>query len=297
VCSSDLNEFETWVASPRVVLTGATDKGVHRGAALRDGLAVAVIGTGTSGVDGSRPLKVALRPGANAEWSEAASPFAEVEGGDRAVRGGTPVIDAAGNVVIGFVSSGIGAQQGRALVRPAGSSTWHLLPTSFSAGLGTTGGLSGFEADRAGELTASWVSGGRLYVATSSGAFGPASPGGGSSSPPPTGAPHPLPPAPSASDSGAPPSPGRLRVVAAPRITGTVRVGKAVRVSPGRWSPAPTKVTYQWFAGTKKIPRATKSRLRIAAKWRGKKLKARVVVSRPGFTPVTVWTRPTGRVR
>jgi hypothetical protein len=25
------NEFETWVASPRVVLTGATDKGVHRG--------------------------------------------------------------------------------------------------------------------------------------------------------------------------------------------------------------------------------------------------------------------------
>jgi hypothetical protein len=51
----------------------------------------------------------------------------------------------------------------------------------------------------------------------------------------------------------------KLVVVTKPVVSGAHLPGKAEKVTAGKWSPAASKVTYQWFVGTKKIAGATKS--------------------------------------
>jgi len=72
---------------------------------------------------------------------------------------------------------------------------------------------------------------------------------------------------------------------ATPKITGTAKVGKTLKVTTGTWSPKPT-FTYQWYRGTTAIKGATKASYKLVAADKGKKIK--VVVTAKAKDTVTV---------
>lgn len=85
--------------------------------------------------------------------------------------------------------------------------------------------------------------------------------------------------------------------VTRPRIRGTLKVGKVVRVTRGEWAPSTVTLSYQWYAGHKAVARATHRRLALTRKLVGKRLKVLVTAQAPGYLLGWSWTRPTARVR
>jgi len=82
-----------------------------------------------------------------------------------------------------------------------------------------------------------------------------------------------------------------------PVIKGTLEVGEKVRVARGNWRPDKVSLDYQWYAGSKKIKKATKRTLVLTTKQVGKKLTVKVTASRAGYAPLTVRTKPSARVK
>ncbi|GAA3544507.1 hypothetical protein AFL01nite_16620 [Aeromicrobium flavum] len=70
-----------------------------------------------------------------------------------------------------------------------------------------------------------------------------------------------------------------------PRIFGSARPKGTLRVS-ASWRPAPIVYRYQWYVGSKKISRATKSSYKIPKKYRGKKIRVKVTATKAGYTTV-----------
>ncbi len=76
---------------------------------------------------------------------------------------------------------------------------------------------------------------------------------------------------------------GSLVQLVPSKVSGTAKKGKKVKVVLGRWSAAPSKVTYQWLRSGKKIKKATKSSYKLAKADKGKKVSVRVTVSAAGY--------------
>ncbi|MCD9199908.1 hypothetical protein [Aeromicrobium wangtongii] len=111
--------------------------------------------------------------------------------------------------------------------------------------------------------------------------FGPSAP-----APPAPAPPAPAPPA---------PVPGRL-AAKTPKITGTAKVGKTLKVKVGSWSPKPS-FSYQWYAGGKKITsKGTKASLKLTARQKGKKITVRVTARKTGYTTVSKTSKATKKV-
>lgn len=77
-----------------------------------------------------------------------------------------------------------------------------------------------------------------------------------------------------------------------PTIKGKARVGKRLTAKPGAWRAGAVALRgahlrYQWFAGGKRIARATHATYKIAKKFRHKRISVRVTGSSPGYTTVT----------
>ncbi|MET8147053.1 hypothetical protein ACIBSW_04540 [Actinoplanes sp. NPDC049668] len=70
------------------------------------------------------------------------------------------------------------------------------------------------------------------------------------------------------------------KATAKPKIVGTVKVGKTVKISSGAWSPKPTSYRYEWRVNGKLV--ATTGRLKLKKSWSGKKLTLTVVAKRAG---------------
>ncbi|WP_286931498.1 MULTISPECIES: hypothetical protein [Aeromicrobium] len=70
-----------------------------------------------------------------------------------------------------------------------------------------------------------------------------------------------------------------------PRVYGSARYKGTLRASVS-WRPAPVTYRYQWYVGSKKISRATKSSYKIPKKYRGKKIKVRITGYKSGYTTV-----------
>lgn len=85
--------------------------------------------------------------------------------------------------------------------------------------------------------------------------------------------------------------------VVRPRVKGTLRVGRVVRVSRGEWAPSTVALRYRWYAGGKAVAHATHRRLTLSHKLVGKRLTVRVTARVPGYTSAVVLTRSTARVR
>ncbi|MDN0194208.1 IPT/TIG domain-containing protein [Streptomyces sp. S.PNR 29] len=75
----------------------------------------------------------------------------------------------------------------------------------------------------------------------------------------------------------------QLKNTAAPKVTGTAKVGAKVTAAPGSWSAAPTSYTYQWKADGKAISGATSASYTIPASVVGKKLTVTVTAVKGGW--------------
>ena len=77
------------------------------------------------------------------------------------------------------------------------------------------------------------------------------------------------------------PSTAAPKATKSPRITGTVKVGRTVKVSVGTWSPRPDAYRYEWRVNGKLV--GTGSSLKIKKSWAGKKLTVTVIARKAGF--------------
>ncbi|MFF2699975.1 hypothetical protein ACFVUQ_16590 [Streptomyces cyaneofuscatus] len=69
---------------------------------------------------------------------------------------------------------------------------------------------------------------------------------------------------------------------AKPVISGKAKVGAKLTAGKGKWTPAPTSYSYQWYANGKAIAKATGSKLTLKAAQRGKKITVKVTAHRTG---------------
>ncbi|KAA1425100.1 hypothetical protein FE697_004255 [Mumia zhuanghuii] len=79
-----------------------------------------------------------------------------------------------------------------------------------------------------------------------------------------------------------------------PRIAGVTKVGKRLRIarlSRSGFTPAPSRLRYQWYRGATKIRGATKATYRVKRADRGKRVRVRIIAVRPGHLTGTYDTR------
>lgn len=94
----------------------------------------------------------------------------------------------------------------------------------------------------------------------------------------------------------APPAAAKTFSANAPKITGTARVGKTLKVTVGSWSPRPS-YRFQWYANGKKITKnGTKSSFKLTSKQKGKRITVRVTGSKPGYVTATKASKATKKV-
>jgi hypothetical protein len=87
-----------------------------------------------------------------------------------------------------------------------------------------------------------------------------------------------------------------LRVSKAPLIQGKARVGRTLRVTPGRVVPGAVTTTYRWLRGGKAVADATGSTYRITRRDRGRRVSVRVTYTRPGYGTATIATHATVKI-
>jgi hypothetical protein len=93
------------------------------------------------------------------------------------------------------------------------------------------------------------------------------------------------------------PAPPGMSIVVRPRVKGEPRVGEVLRVDPGRWTPKPTSLKYQWYAKGKAIKGATHRKFTPTQKQLGKRLWVKVTATAVGYTPTSTTTPRTGTVK
>lgn len=71
------------------------------------------------------------------------------------------------------------------------------------------------------------------------------------------------------------------------KITGTARVGRTVKASPGAWGPGEVKLSYRWYHAGRAISGATKSSYKLKSVDKGHTVSVKVTGSRTGFTSAT----------
>ena len=76
-----------------------------------------------------------------------------------------------------------------------------------------------------------------------------------------------------------------------PQVTGAKKVGSTLKAKAASWVPAGAKVKYQWLVNGKVVKKATKAKLKLLAKFAGKKISVKVTATSPGSLPVSVVTK------
>ena len=84
---------------------------------------------------------------------------------------------------------------------------------------------------------------------------------------------------------------------AKPKITGTVKVGKTLKVTVGTWTPKASTYSYKWYANGKAISGGTKSSVKISKSLAGKRITVKVTGSATGFTTKSVTSSQTAKVK
>ncbi len=87
-----------------------------------------------------------------------------------------------------------------------------------------------------------------------------------------------------------------LKVVTKPVVSGPHEPGKAEKVTAGKWSPAASKVTYQWYVGSSKVKGATKSSFTVPKSTKkGAEVHCVVTASATGYANGT-YTTPSVKI-
>ena len=84
---------------------------------------------------------------------------------------------------------------------------------------------------------------------------------------------------------------------AKPKISGSAKVGKTLKVKTGKWSPSSTKVSYQWKRNGKKISGAKKSSYKVKAADKGKRISVTVTGKASGYKTKSVTSGSTAVVK
>ena len=87
---------------------------------------------------------------------------------------------------------------------------------------------------------------------------------------------------------------GRL-VSSVPRIRGTAKVGRLLKVVVGTWTGG-TRLTYAWFANGKRVAKAHGTSLKLRRAMKGKRITVRVTGAKPGYATLTRTSKKTARV-
>ncbi|RHA37911.1 hypothetical protein [Cellulomonas rhizosphaerae] len=77
------------------------------------------------------------------------------------------------------------------------------------------------------------------------------------------------------------------RALVAPRLTGAVRVGSTLKVDPGTWNSPGVRFTYTWTQGTITSSDNRSASYKLSLSDTSKRIRAHVVVSRPGYESTT----------
>jgi len=88
-----------------------------------------------------------------------------------------------------------------------------------------------------------------------------------------------------------------LTAAPVPKLSGTVRAGSTLTVTPGNWAPAPVALRYQWSLDGVAVKGATTRTFALPASAVGKKVTASVTGSRTGYAAVTKTSSPTAAVK
>lgn len=86
-------------------------------------------------------------------------------------------------------------------------------------------------------------------------------------------------------------------IPATPKITGTAKKGKILKVVPGTWKPAGVKLSYQWKRDGKSISGATKATYKLTAKDKKKRITITVTGSKDGYATTARTSASTGKVK
>ncbi|KQW49401.1 hypothetical protein ASC77_12080 [Nocardioides sp. Root1257] len=81
-----------------------------------------------------------------------------------------------------------------------------------------------------------------------------------------------------------------------PSISGVAKVGRTLTLRAVRWESG-VKLSYRWYAGSKAIAGATKSKLKVSKAMVGKPLHIVVTATKPGYTTVVRSSSPTAKVK
>lgn len=90
-------------------------------------------------------------------------------------------------------------------------------------------------------------------------------------------------------------APGQL-TTATPVVAGVAQVGRTLQARPGAWGPAGVRLAYQWYAGSRAIPGATRSTLAVDAALAGQRISVRVTGALDGYASATVPSAATAPV-
>jgi Zn-dependent metalloprotease len=94
-----------------------------------------------------------------------------------------------------------------------------------------------------------------------------------------------------------PPAPSLSVVAGSVTVKGKTVVGKKLKAKVAGWSPAGVTYTYQWLRNGKVIKKATAKKYKLTGKDEGKKLQVRVTATKAGYTPATVTSKKTKKIK
>ncbi|WP_204053382.1 hypothetical protein, partial [Microbispora siamensis] len=91
----------------------------------------------------------------------------------------------------------------------------------------------------------------------------------------------------------APVAPGTFASSEPPAVTGTPKIGRTLKASPGTWTPSPEKVTYQWLRDGVPVKGATGRTYLLTGHDRGARVAVRVTVSAKAYAKATATSAAT----
>lgn len=89
---------------------------------------------------------------------------------------------------------------------------------------------------------------------------------------------------------------GTLSSTPTPKVSGTTKVGRTLTAKAGSWQPSGGKVTYQWYRGSSKISKATKSTYKLTSADKGRTIKVKVTYTKSGYTTVSKTSKATAKI-
>lgn len=87
------------------------------------------------------------------------------------------------------------------------------------------------------------------------------------------------------------PAPIKFGVTKMPKISGSAKKGKTLRVTSGTWTSVPASVSYRWYRNGRAIGGATKASYKVKKSDRKRKLSVKVTVRKPGYVTRIVTTK------